>query len=301
MSRVASLSKKNEQPFDIRDYHFTETPKSVKILFKVLTYLFLGMCCLVVILPLLVVLIGAFKTHDEYITTNVFTLPAVPQFQNFVTAFINGNVMKGLFNTAIILVISCFGTIITGTMTAFVLQRFKMLFTRAVKGVFLFAALLPNIAMQVTVFQIVSKLGLYNTIWAPCILYIGTDIVSIYIFIQFLDNISVSLDESAILDGASYPRVYWSIILPMLRPAIATVLVIKFVSIYNDFYTANLYMPSDDLAVVSTALYKFIGPYSAQWEVIFAGIIICIIPSLVIFLFLQKFIYSNLVAGSVKE
>lgn len=301
MSRVASLSKKNDQPFDIRDYHFTETPKSVKILFKVLTYLFLGMCCLVVILPLLVVLIGAFKTHDEYITTNVFTLPAVPQFQNFVTAFINGNVMKGLLNTAIILVISCFGTIITGTMTAFVLQRFKMLFTRTVKGVFLFAALLPNIAMQVTVFQIVSKLGLYNTIWAPCILYIGTDIVSIYIFIQFLDNISVSLDESAILDGASYFRVYWSIILPMLRPAIATVLVIKFVSIYNDFYTANLYMPSDDLSVVSTALYKFIGPYSAQWEVIFAGIIICIIPSLVIFLFLQKFIYSNLVAGSVKE
>lgn len=298
MSRVTA---KKEQPFDISDYRFTETPRAVKIFFKVMTYLFLAMCCLVVILPLLVVLIGAFKTHDEYITTNVFTLPSVPQFQNFVTAFINGNVMKGLLNTAIILVVSCFGTIITGTMTAFVLQRFSMLFTKAVKAVFLFAALLPNIAMQVTVFQIVSKLGLYNTIWAPCILYIGTDIVSIYIFIQFLDNISVSLDESAILDGASYPRVYWSIILPMLRPAIATVLVIKFVSIYNDFYTANLYMPSDDLAVVSTALYKFIGPYSAQWEVIFAGIIICIIPSLIIFLFLQKFIYSNLVAGSVKE
>ena len=301
MSRVASLSKKNEQPFDLKDYQFTETPPAVKVFFKVMTYLFLVMCCLVVILPLLVVLIGAFKTHDEYITTNVFTLPAVPQFQNFATAFLNGNVMKGLLNTGFILIVSCFGTIITGTMTAFVLQRFSMLFTRMVKGVFMFAALLPNIAMQVTVFQIVSKLGLYNTIWAPCILYIGTDIVSIYIFIQFLDNISVSLDESAILDGASYPRVYWSIILPMLRPAIATVLVIKFVSIYNDFYTANLYMPSDDLSVVSTALYKFIGPYSAQWEVIFAGIIICIIPSLIIFLFLQKFIYSNLVAGSVKE
>lgn len=298
---MAVISKKKDEHFDLKDYHFTETPKAVKILFKVLSYGFLILCSLAVILPLLVVLIGAFKTHDEYITTNVFTLPAVPQFQNFVTAFFNGNVMKGLLNTAIILVISCFGTIITGTMTAFVLQRFRMLFTKAVKAVFMFAALLPNIAMQVTVFQIVSKLGLYNTIWAPCILYIGTDIVSIYIFIQFLDNISVSLDESAILDGASYPRVYWSIILPMLRPAIATVLVIKFVSIYNDFYTANLYMPSDDLAVVSTALYKFIGPYSAQWEVIFAGIIICIIPSLVIFLFLQKFIYSNLVAGSVKE
>ena len=290
-----------EKDFDLKNYKFKETPLFVRKLISFLKYAFLVFACILVILPLLVVLIGAFKTHDEYITTNVFAMPEVPQFSNFVTAFINGKVMNGLLNTAIILAVSCFGTIVTGTMTAFVLQRFRMLFTRFVKTIFLFAALLPNISMQVTVFQIVSKLGLYNTIWAPCILYIGTDIVSIYIFIQFLDNISVSLDESAILDGASYPRVYWSIILPMLRPAIATVLVIKFVSIYNDFYTANLYMPGDDLAVVSTALYRFIGPYGAQWEVIFAGIIICIIPSLLIFLFLQKFIYSNLVAGSVKE
>lgn len=287
--------------FDLKNYRFRETPRAVKILFKVLTYLFLTLACLMVIIPLAVVLIGAFKTHDEYITTNVFQFPAEPQFENFVTAFVDGDVLLGLANTGLILVVSCVGTIVTGTMTAFVLQRFGMLFTRFVKAVFLFASLLPNISMQVTVFQIVNAMGLYNTIWAPCILYIGTDIISITIFIQFLNNISVSLDESAILDGASYPRVYWSIILPMLRPAIATVLVIKFVGIYNDFYTANLYMPSTELAVVSTALYRFIGPYGAKWEIIFAGIIICIIPSLIIFLALQKFIYSNLVTGSVKE
>lgn len=291
----------NAKEFNMHDYKFKETPKFVKILGRVGQYGVLVVGCLLVIIPLLVVLIGAFKTHDEYITTNVFALPAVPQLENFSTAFIGGNVLLGLRNTAIILVISCAGTIITGTMTAFVLQRFKSMFTKAVKSVFLVAALLPNISMQVTVFQVINAMGLYNTIWAPCILYIGTDIISIYIFMQFLDNISVSLDESAILDGANYFRVYWSIILPMLRPAIATVLVIKFVSIYNDFYTANLYMPDKELGVVSTTLYRFIGPYGARWEVIFAGIIICIIPSLIIFLSLQKFIYSNLVSGSVKE
>jgi len=295
------MKKDNITEFNLKNYKFKETPIWIKILVQIFKYAFLICACLLVIVPLLVVLIGAFKTHEEYIGTNVFTLPSAPQFENFVTAFLGGNVMTGLINTGIILVVSCFGTIITGTMTAFVLQRFNMVFTRMVKAVFLFAALLPNISMQVTVFQIVSKLGLYDSIAAPCILYIGTDIVSIYIFIQFLDNISKSLDESAIIDGASYLRVYWSIILPMLRPAIATVLVIKFVSIYNDFYTANLYMPSKELAVVSTALYRFIGPYGAQWEIIFAGIIICIIPSLIIFLTLQKFIYSNLVTGSVKE
>lgn len=83
----------------------------------------------------------------------------MPQFENFKIAFVNGKVMQGLLNTLIILAVSCFGTIFTGTMTAFVLQRFNMLFTRAVKMVFLIAALLPNISMQVTVFQIGQQAG----------------------------------------------------------------------------------------------------------------------------------------------
>ena len=290
-----------EKTFDMSKYKFKEMPKAVRVLISVAKYAVLVFACLIVIVPLVVVLLGSLKTHDDFLSSGAFDLPKVIELTNFQTAFIQGDVMRGLINTAIILVFSCVGTIITGTMTAFVVQRFSMAFTKMVKAVFLVAALLPNISMQVTVFQIVHMLGLYDTLAAPIILYIGTDIVSIYIFIQFLENISVSLDESAILDGCSYPRVYWSIILPMLRPAIATVLVIKFVSIYNDFYTANLYMPSDGLEVVSTALYRFIGPYGSKWEIIFAGVIICIIPTLIIFLSMQKFIYSNLVSGSVKE
>ena len=290
-----------EKTFDMSKYKFKEMPKAVRVLISIAKYAVLVFACLIVIIPLVVVLLGSLKTHDDFLSSGAFDLPQVIELTNFQTAFIQGDVMRGLVNTAIILVFSCAGTIITGTMTAFVVQRFSMAFTKMVKAVFLVAALLPNISMQVTVFQIVHMLGLYDTLAAPIILYIGTDIVSIYIFIQFLENISVSLDESAILDGCSYPRVYWSIILPMLRPAIATVLVIKFVSIYNDFYTANLYMPSDGLEVVSTALYRFIGPYGSKWEIIFAGVIICIIPTLIIFLSMQKFIYSNLVSGSVKE
>ena len=103
------------------------------------------------------------------------------------------------------------------------------------------------------------------------------------------------------MDGANYFTVYLKIILPLLKPAIATVLTIKMISIYNDFYTPQLYMPSEKLAVVSTALYRFIGPYGAKWEIIFAGIVICIIPTLIIFLCLQKQIYAGLVNGSVKE
>lgn len=278
-----------------------EQARSGRLLITVLQYLVLAAGCLAVFIPIVVILLGAFKDGKEFANSGVFQLPKSWSSENFKTAFFEGNVLLGLRNTAVILIASCAGTILTGTMTAFVIQRFDSYFTRTVKALFLLATLLPNISMQVTVFQIVSKMGLYNTMFAPIILYVGTDIISIYIFMQFLSQISTSLDESAIMDGASYPRIYFSIILPNLMPAIATVLIIKFVSIYNDFYTPQLYMQDDRLLVVSTVLYKYISSTKIQWEVVFAGIILCIIPTLVIFLFLQKYIYSGLVSGSVKE
>lgn len=275
--------------------------KAKRVIFNVLKYAVLVIACLIVFIPLVVVFLGSFKNNTEFLSSNVFALPQKLEWGNYKTAFMDGNVLLGLKNTGIILVISCIGTIITGTMTAYVVQRFNTLFGKIMKGAFLVATLFPNIAMQVTVYRIMNSFHLVGHMAAPIILYIGTDIISIYIFIQFLNNISYSLDESAIMDGASYFTVYLKIILPLLKPAIATVLTIKMISIYNDFYTPQLYMPSEKLAVVSTALYRFIGPYGAKWEIIFAGIVICIIPTLIIFLCLQKQIYAGLVNGSVKE
>lgn len=281
--------------------------RRLRVISAAVQYLILTGACVIVLTPLAVILLGSLKDHRDYMMTGVFSLPKKPEWGNYLEAFFAGNMLNGLKNSVIIIAISSVGTILIGTMTAFVVQRFPMILTRTVKWAFLIAALVPSITMQITVYQIIQKIdrtlvgipNIMNTMVAPIILYVGTDIISIYIFIQYLNNISVSLDESAIIDGASYIRVYWSIILPMLRPAIATVLVIKFIGIYNDFYIPNLYMK--DTPVVSTALYKFIGPFGAKWEVIFAGVVIGIIPSLIIFILLQKFIYTNLVAGSVKE
>lgn len=280
------------------DYELRENKIKYGIM-NFLKYAVLVIACLVVIIPLMVVFIGSFKENKEFLSSNVFALPTKIEWTNYSTAFIDGQVLTGFKNTLIILFFSCIGTIITGSMTAYVLQRFKTTLGNVIKAAFLLATLLPNISMQVTVYRIVNAFGLVGSMAAPIILYVGTDIISIYIFIQFLDNISYSLDESAIMDGANYFTVYIRIIFPLLKPAIATVLIIKIISIYNDFYTPQLYISSKP--VVSTALYNFIGPYGAKWEIIFAGIVICIIPTLVIFLTLQKYIYNGLVNGSVKE
>jgi len=271
------------------------------VLTEILKYFSLALGCLVALLPLVVIFLASFKTEKEFYGTPVFALPgSFLNLQNFSDAIHGGLMLQGFLNTVFILVFSCAGTILIGSMTAYVLSRFNFKLNSLVSSLFLLAALIPSVSTQVATFQIVSFLGLFNNIWSNVILAMGTDIVSVYIFLQFLNGIPRDLDEAALMDGASFLDIYWRIILPLLTPAIATVLIIKVVAVYNDFYTPFLYMPKKGLGVISTSLFRFIGPFNAHWEVICAGVALTILPTLIIFLFLQKYIYNGLLQGSVK-
>lgn len=254
---------------------------------------------IVSILPVLVVFIGSFKSKEEFLNTGVLSLPAEWTFENYEIAFVEGNMLTGFKNTLFIFVVSMIGKLIIGAMFAYAVNRFDFKFKKVIMGLFMAAMLIPGITSQVATFQIINSLGLFNTIWSVIILTLGTDVISIYIFLQYLNEISVSLDESAIIDGASYFTVFWKVILPNLKAPMVTILVISGVAVYNDFYNPFLYMPGEDLKVISTALFAFKGPYGTNWPVILAGVIIVIVPILVLFLLLQKHIYNG-VAGSVK-
>lgn len=266
-----------------------------------LIYASLILTSIIVILPLMVVFLGAFKTGPEFNATGAFDLPKEWRFENFVTVWQKGNMGLAFWNTVVMIVLSSFGSIMTGTMASYALHRFNFKGKKFIKHLFLWIVLIPGTTAQVARFQIVNALHLYNTMACPVILAMGTDIMAIYIYLQFLDSIPRSLDESAIVDGAGYFRVYFQIVMPLLKPATVTVLIVKAIGMYNDFYTPFLYMPKKKLAVVSTILYKFKGPYGSQWELICAGIVLAIIPTLIIFLALQKQIYNGLVSGSVKQ
>ena len=266
-----------------------------------LRYLILIITSLIVIMPLVTVIFGAFKGHEELLMGNALSMPENwLNLSNFVTAWTKGNMATGFFNTIIILLVSIAATIMTGTMTAYVLARFKFKGKALVKFLFLLASLIPSITMQMSTFQIIVGLGVYNTRWATILLFAGTDIISIYIFLQFLEGIPDTLDEAAIVDGASFPQIFFKIILPLLKPAIVTVIIIKGIGFYNEFYTPYLYMKDKSLQVISTSLYAFQGPYGTQWEVICAACIITMLPTLIVFLLLQKHIYSGLTMGAVK-
>ena len=255
----------------------------------------------VALLPILALLMAALKTGTEFATNGVFDPPADWfNFANFITAFTEGEMAGAFLNTVVILVISVTGTVIIGSMAAYAIDRFEFRLKKTVVFLFLLAALVPPVTAQVATFQVINALGLFNTRLAAILLFTGTDIVSIYIFVQFMRGIPRSLDEVALLDGASHFTIYRRIVFPLLKPAVATVIIIKGVAIYNEFYIPFLYMPSSDLGVVATSLFRFSGPFSARWEVIAAGVVITIIPTLIVFLALQRFIYNGFTRGVSK-
>lgn len=303
MAKRVKVENPNAQVSGVQEIKVRKKKMSAKqIVWMAVKYASLVITSIIILLPLIVAVLGSFKTSAEFNDGNVLALPKnFLNFSNYITAFVDGNMLTGFLNTTIILVFSLIATILTGTMTAYVLNRFKFPGRKLINNLFLLASLIPSITMQMSVFQIISRMGLFNNRLSVILLYAGTDIISIYIFLQFLENISVSLDESAIMDGASYLKIYTRIILPLLKPAIVTVIIIKGVGFYNDFYTPYLYTPKPALQTISTALFAFKGPYGSKWEIICAGAIITMIPTLIIFLLLQKQIYSGMTQGAVKE
>lgn len=267
----------------------------------VLKYASLFVASAVAVLPLVVIGMAAFKPKQEFATSAPLSPPeSWAYLGNFVIAFTRGGMLQGFVNTSIILVVSLVGTVIIGTMAAYALDRFDFRGKKPVVALFLIATLVPGVTTQVATFQIINSLGLFNTRGAAIVLFMGTDIVSIYIFWQFMQSIPRSLDEAAMLDGANRLSIFARIIFPLLKPAIATVVIIKGIAIYNEFYIPFLYMPKQELAVISTSLFRFQGPFGAQWEVIAAGTVLVILPTLAAFLFLQRFIYSGLTQGATK-
>lgn len=273
-----------------------------KYLLVFLKYLSLVFFSFVAVLPIVSCVVTAFKTDLEYQNTNVMTLPeSWLNFENYIQAFQRANMGTAFINSLIILICVLVASVFIGTQLAYVLDRFKFPGNNLIRNLFLFASLLPGIAMQIATYEIMFKLGFINHLFGYIIMMCGTDVISIYIYIQFFENIDRSLDESGIMDGASYFTIFYKILLPLLKPAIVTSCILKGVGTYNEYYAANLYLQDKKkLPTVATSLYTFVGPLGSKYNLICAGVIISLLPALIVFITCQKQIYSGLTAGAVK-
>lgn len=267
-----------------------------------LQYLVLLFATFGVLFPPYVVFVNAFKNKDEFGSSSPFALPkSFGNLENFRIVFERAHMDQAFLNTFVIIIVSLVGNVLLGTMVAYAVGRFDFRGKKVILASFLAATIIPTITTQVAVFSVIQKLHLFNTIYAPIVLYIGADVVQIYVYLQFIRNIPYELDESAMIDGASLFRIYWNVIFPLLGPATATLVILKTISIYNDLYIPYLYMPKAKLGVVSTAIMRFAGINQAEWNYICAAIFIIMIPTVLIYLFLQKYIFSGVTSGAVKS
>lgn len=263
-------------------------------------------CIFMVILvvgPILLTLFAALKTKSDMALTSPLLLPKVSRitFENFKNVLSNKYLLVGFKNIFIILAISLFFNVITGSITAFVVQRFKFKFKFVVVIMFFLGMLVPYNITEIARFKVITGLHLYNTLGAPIVIYVASDLLQLYIYTQFLSNIPTSLDEAALIDGCSYHGLFWRVIFPLLLPATATVCIIKSINIINDMYIPYLYMPRNGLRTLTTFLMDFSNAQQGSWQLLSAGIIIVMVPTIILYIFFQKYILAGIVAGAVKE
>lgn len=276
-----------------------------KVVLRTLAYICLVAACFIALLPIVSAFTVSFKTAEEYSTTNAMALPQNwTNFANYEQVW-KGNqpsqsLLRAFATSGLVVVIVVAVSVMMGSMLGYVLNRFSFPGNGLIRNLFLIATLIPGIAMQVTTYQIMTDLGLVNTLVGYIILMSGTDVIFIYIFLQYFENLDVALDESAVLEGCTYFGVFFKILLPLTKPAIITVAVLKGVGVYNEYYNANLYLNSGKYYTVSTALYSFSGPYKSQFNIICAGVLLTLLPPLIAFLVFQKQVYAGLASGSVK-
>ena len=257
----------------------------------------------VVLAPIILVLFASFKTKADMVKISPLLLPPQSRFtlENFQKVLSNKYMLIGFKNTGIILVVSIFFNVMFGTITAFIIERFQFRFKGAIVVLFFIGMLIPSFVTEIARFKVINSLNLYNTLGAPIIIYVASYLMQLYIYRQFISTLPVSLDESALLDGCGYFGLFTRIIFPLLAPATATVVIIKAINIINDMYIPYLYMPKNKLRTLTTFLMDYANAQHGSWQSLAAGIIIVMLPTILIYLFFQRYILAGIAAGAVKE
>lgn len=256
---------------------------------------------IVFIVPFIFIVLTAAKTRQE---AGLFEFSLPSQFQlvqnlRDVIAFGDNRMVLALWNSAILTVGSVTLIVLFSALVAFVMQRRRDRMASVVSSVMLAGLIIPP-AVVPTIF-LLQRIGLYKTLVGMIMVEVAfTMPFAILVFRAFIASIPSEIDESAILDGASPLRIFFSIILPLLQPAVVTVIVVSAVGIYNDFTGPLYFLPGAQNVTAQLTLFGFISQFNSQWNLLFADVVLITIPPLIMFIFFQRQIVSGLTAGAIK-
>ncbi|WP_062419169.1 carbohydrate ABC transporter permease [Levilinea saccharolytica] len=246
--------------------------------------------------PLFMLVNTSLKTMPSFMK-DATSLTTSLNFENFSEAWTKANFPKYLLNSVLYTVAATTIYIITAVFVAFPIARKYIKFSGAVLTLFVIALFLPP--ALIPQFQLILNLGLYNNPIGYIMLFIVNPI-GIVILVNYIKTVPKELDEAAALDGCGYFRFVWSIVLPLIRPAIATVVVMHSIGIWNEIIAPTIYLTNKDYYPITRGLIVFQGVYGSNWPTLAAAVLLLTLPMLVLFLVLQRYIVSGLTAGAVK-
>ncbi len=270
-------------------------------IYSILKHLPLLIWSLIILVPLLMLFFTSFKDNAEY----AHSLPITPpknflNLANYRRTLIEGRILRSMLNSLILVVFGAGLNVMLGAMTAYCLERFDFKLKPLVKSLYVTSAIIPHALLNVVIYKVMYTIRLTGTLGAPIVLYALPGILQVWIYLQFFEKLPISMDESAMMDGASYLRIFLKIIFPLLLPATSTILISQSIAIYNDMFTQYLYCPTTELKTATTALMTFSGQFATTFNVMAAGCVAVMLPTLVLFLVLQRYVFAGLTVGAIK-
>lgn len=265
---------------------------------KAATYILLIVLSLLFLIPIAFIVITALKSNADLMRNPVYRLPEVFQWSNFAEAW--DKMKLYIRNSLVISVVKVPIGILIEALAAYALTRMGFKWANALFAVFLVGMMIPFQATLVPLNMMLNYFGLENTYPGIFIVYIGFGIpFGIMVLRGFLRSIPKELDEAAYIDGCAELGKFFRIILPIAMPAIATLIILDFLSTWNEFLLAQIFITKDSMQPVTAGLLTFQGQHSTNYTLLSAGVLISIVPILAVYLFFQKYFVSGM-AGAVK-
>jgi len=269
---------------------------------RVFIYLFLTISAFVWLVPILTGMITSLRTFDDEILTNGFiSWPKAITLENFKTAWDRGGLSRYLPNSFIITLPSLLLTMFFSSLSAYALARFKFPANRVIFFTFVGGMLLPFQVLLLPVFKLTDFLGLYDTYWGLIFFHTAFQLgFCTFMLRNYMRTVPGEIIEAARIDGCSEIRIWAQIMLPLTLPAIAAIATLEFTWIFNDYLWAIVLLRSDNLKPITAGLATLQGQFITDWPVIVAGALIGTLPTLLVFLFLQRYFIEGLTLGSSK-
>jgi raffinose/stachyose/melibiose transport system permease protein len=256
---------------------------------------------IVFIIPFLFILTTAAKPSAQAALFR-FSWPTKFQlFQNMRDVFAYGDyrMLRALWNSTLLTVGSVTLIVLLAALVAYVMQRRADRVAAIVSAIMLAGLIIPP-AVVPTIF-LLQQIGIYKTLIGMILIEVALTLsFATLVFRAFMASIPKEIDEAAIIDGASSMQVFFRVVLPLLRPAIITVIVVSAVGIYNDFVGPLYFLPGERNVTAQLTLYSFMSQFNSQWNLLFADVIIITIPPLIMFIFFQRQIVSGMTTGAIK-